>query len=70
MAGPVIRVKLVPEGRVVEVEASEMRVSELLKRLGYARESAVVLVGGRPVVEDEVVRAGSEVVVVRVLSGG
>lgn len=65
-----IRVRLIPGNREEEIDAREIRVEELLRRLGLSPESHVVLVDGAPVTEDTIVREGSDVVVVRVLSGG
>ncbi|GAB6147498.1 hypothetical protein JCM10135_00390 [Stetteria hydrogenophila] len=66
-----VRVKLVPEGRVVEVRVEgSVRAGALLRMLGLNPESAVVLRSGTPLTEDEEVRDGEEVEVVRVLSGG
>ncbi|MCE4624889.1 MAG: small archaeal modifier protein 2 [Desulfurococcales archaeon] len=65
-----VRVKLLPEGKVVEVDLQEGdTVRDLLRALGLSSETHVVLVGGTPVPETEKIGAG-EVVVVRVLSGG
>jgi uncharacterized protein (TIGR00269 family) len=65
-----ITVKLVPENRVVSIERDEARASDILAELGYSSEEAVVILNGRPVPEDHVVKRGDDVVVVRVLSGG
>ena len=65
-----VRVKLLPEGKVVEVHLPERAtVRDLLRALGLSSETHVVLVSGTPVPETERVGAG-EIVVVRVLSGG
>ena len=66
-----VRVRLVPDGVVREVEVPEgARVRDVLRALGLEEGSHVVMVGGRPVPEDEALPGGGEVVVVRVLSGG
>ena len=66
-----VRVRLVPGGRVEEVRVEgRVRVRDLLGMLGLSPEEAVVIVGGRPLTEDEYVEDGSTVEVVRVLSGG
>lgn len=66
-----VRVRLLPEDRVVEVEAGEgVTVDRLLRVLGLSRESHIVLVDGKPIPESERVPPGSDVVVVRVVSGG
>ncbi len=66
-----VRVRLVPDGVVREVEVPEgARARDVLRALGLEEGSHVVMVSGRPVPEDEVVSGAGEVVVVRVLSGG
>ena len=65
-----VKVKLLPEGKIVEVDLPESaKVRDLLRSLGLSSESHVVLVNGMPVPESERIGSG-EVVVVRVLSGG
>ncbi len=63
-----VRVRLVPEGRTLVVEADS--VGGLLEALGLSRETHVVLRGGKPLLSGERLREGEEIVVVRVLSGG
>jgi len=68
-----VRVRLIPEGRVVEVDVGaggRIRVKDLIERVGLNPEAAVVLRDGRPLTEDEVVSDRESVDVVRVLSGG
>ncbi len=67
-----LRVSLKPDNKVVELEVGEdgVTVAELLRRLGLSLESAVVVVGGRVLPEWERVKAGSEVLVIRAVSGG
>ncbi len=66
-----VRVRLVPDGVVREVDVPEgARARDLLRSLGLEEGSHVVMVGGRPVPEDEPLTGEDEVVVVRVLSGG
>ncbi|MEB3780084.1 MAG: hypothetical protein GSR85_07630 [Desulfurococcales archaeon] len=65
-----IKVKLVPDNVMVEIDADRAKASHILSKLRLDPESAVVIVDGKPVPEDDYVEAGSNVVVVRVLSGG
>lgn len=65
-----VRVVLLPEGRVVELGKRKMRVDELLRELGLSVESAVVLRGDEPLFEWEVVGEDEEVRVMRAVSGG
>ncbi len=66
-----MKVRLLPGGDVVSLDVGKgVRASKLLKLLDLSPEEAVVLVDGRPLTEDDVVPEGSEVVVVRVASGG
>ena len=63
-----VRVKMLPGGRTLEVEAGTVR--GLLEKLGANPETHVVLRDGRPLLSDERLEDGWELVVVRVLSGG
>lgn len=66
-----VRVRLIPEGKSVDVEVpGKVSVRMLLERLGLNPEAAVVLKSGKPLTEDEEVADGDSVDVVRVLSGG
>ncbi len=65
-----IRVRLIPGNREEEIDAREISVQPLHRTLGLSPDPHVVLVDGAPVTEDTVVREGSDVVIVRVLSGG
>ncbi len=48
----------------------EFRVRDLLKELKLNPEEVIVIRNGDVVTEDEVVRVGDEVEIVRVISGG
>jgi len=62
----------VREGETVrEVEVEEgTTVEGLLERLGYDRESVLVRRGKRLVVEEERLRDGEELEILRVVTGG
>lgn len=62
--------EVLPDRRVAEVELERGTVEELLSKLGMGREGAVVVRGGVPLVEEEVLRDGDRVVVYRAASGG
>jgi sulfur carrier protein len=69
--GMAVRARLIPEGRVIEVNVKgRIKVRSLLEKLGLNTEAAVVLKSGRPLTEDEELEDGDYVDVVRVLSGG
>ena len=63
-----VRVKLLPGGHVFEVDAGTVR--GLLEKLGANPETHVVLRDGRPLLAEDRLEDGWELVVVRVLSGG
>jgi len=55
---------------IKEVDAVGMCVGELLKKLGLLVEEYIVVVNGRVVTEDYVLRDGDEVKLYPVVSGG
>ena len=66
-----LRVRLMPENRVREVEVEgPVRAAELLRLLGLPVEAAVVVVNGRVVPEWEEIKPDGEVLVIRAVSGG
>lgn len=66
----VIKVRIVPENREIEVHGDNKRVRELLKELGLSLEEAIVIKGGRVVLDDEVVKDGESIEVLLAVSGG
>ncbi|MCY0868548.1 MAG: hypothetical protein OWQ48_04910 [Desulfurococcus sp.] len=54
----------------IHVDASSVRVSELLEKLGFSISEHIVLRSGIPLTEDDVVGDGEEVLVYPVKSGG
>jgi len=64
-----VRVEVVPDGRSASFKGP-IKAYEVLEALGFTSEEAVVIINGRPVPETYVIPDGSEVRVVRVLSGG
>ncbi len=65
-----VRVRLLPENRVVSIDVERIRVEELLRRLGLSVESAVVVKNGRPLLDWEEISGDEEVTVIRAVSGG
>ncbi len=70
MLGVRVKVRLIPEGKNAVVELETRRVSELLHKLGYSFDDAVVIKDGRPLLEEEELSDGDEVTVIRTASGG
>lgn len=66
----VIKVRIVPENKEIEVHGDNKRVRELLKELGLSLEEAVVIKKGRVVLDDEVVKDGESIEVLLAVSGG
>jgi Sulfur transfer protein involved in thiamine biosynthesis len=67
--GKVLRVRLEPQGREL-LQPAPCKVSSLLKRLGLNAEAVLVIRGDELVVEDELLRAGDEIEIRSVISGG
>jgi len=67
----VIKVKVLG-GReyVIDTEGSDLRVKELMRRLGLNTEEYVVTKSGEVITEEDVVRDGDELVLYPVVSGG
>lgn len=65
-----LRVKLMPENRVMELDLRKARVREILRTVGLPQEMAVVLRNGRIVTGEEMVEEGDDIVVMRAVSGG
>ena len=70
MLGVRVKARLIPEGKNAVVELETGRVSELLHKLGYSFDDAVVIKNGRPLLEEEELSDGDEVTVIRTASGG
>ncbi|MGC8954095.1 MAG: hypothetical protein ACP5N5_05205 [Desulfurococcus sp.] len=65
-----IKVKVTGEQAPRILDVGEISVSELLRRLGLSKSEHIVLRGGIPLTEDDIIRDGDEVVVYLVKSGG
>ncbi len=66
-----VRVKLIREGRVVDVDLPKgSRVSDLLSRLNLRSVSHIVIKNGEPVPESYELADGDEVEILPVVSGG
>ncbi len=55
---------------VIDTEGSDLRVKELMRRLGLNTEEYVVTKSGEVITEEDVVRDGDELVLYPVVSGG
>jgi len=66
-----VKVVLIPENSEREREIPEgSKVLDVLKKLGLSRETHVVKLNGEIVVEEESVREGDVLEIIRVVSGG
>ena len=68
-----MRVKVRVVGRdheVIELSGNEVKVSDLLRKLGLLSEEYIVMRGGKVLTEEDEVVDGDEVVLVPVVSGG
>ncbi len=66
-----VKVVLIPENSEKELEIPEgSKVLDVLKKLGLNRETHVVKLNGEIVVEEESVREGDVLEIIRVVSGG
>jgi len=69
----IVRIKIYPTRKEVTIEKpgrKVMRVMTLLRELGYGIYEVVVVKGGRPLTEDDVIGDGDEVEVYEVRSAG
>lgn len=69
----IVRVRIYPIRKEVIIEKPArrvMRVMTLLRELGYGVYEAVVVKGGKPLTEDDVIMDGDEVEVYEVRSAG
>ncbi len=67
----VMAVKVVfVDGSIREVDASSLRVGDLVRRFGLLVEEHIIVVNGHVVTEDYVLRDGDEVKLYPVVSGG
>jgi sulfur carrier protein len=58
------------EGKERHVEMDSARVSDILKHLGVLPEVVIVARNGEVVSEEEVVRSGDKVKIIKAISGG
>ncbi len=65
-----LKVKLMPENKVVEMDEKKARVETIVRRLGLPLEMVVVLKNGNIATSDELVSEEDELVVMRAVSGG
>jgi sulfur carrier protein len=65
-----IKVKLLERGSVIELEARELKVVELLEKFGLSPSEHIVLRNGEVVTEEDTLHDGDEVVIFTVKSGG
>jgi sulfur carrier protein len=66
-----MRIKLVLEGKKRTMKArGGTTVTHLLKELGINRETVLVRKNGKICVEDEKIREGDEVEIIKAISGG
>ena len=64
-----VTVKLVPENREVETRGNRSAAA-ILKELGLAARSHLVVKEGQIVTEDELIRDGAVITVISAISGG
>lgn len=65
-----IRVKILESNRVVELDAEEIKIAELLSKLGLSPIEHIVLRNNEVVTEEDIAKSGDEIVVFTVKSGG
>ena len=65
-----IRVRILPSNIIREVETKTGCVSEIIRRLGFPRESIVLLYKGEPLLEDMCLEDGAMVDAYVATSGG
>ena len=71
MAEGEVIARLVPEGEERRVKVNgPVKAKDLVRMLGLNPEATVVLRGGEPLTDNDTVKPGERVDIVRVLSGG
>ena len=66
-----VRVKVLREGSLRDVRLREgAKVDDLLEELGVNRETVLVRLNNKVCVEEETLREGDEVEIIRAISGG
>ena len=63
-----VRVRIIPENKRLIVNVTTVR--DLFTKLGLSSEAFIVLVNGKPVLDNYVFKGDEDVIIVRVLSGG
>lgn len=58
------------EGKETQIERDSARVSEVLEYMGILPEVVIVARNGEVVSEDEVLRSGDRVKIIKAISGG
>jgi len=62
--------KLIFDGREIEIPERRIRVKELLRKLNLQSQSTLVICNGEVVTEDEYLNPEDEVEIINVISGG
>jgi len=65
-----VRVKILESNTVIEIDAEELTVRELLEKLGLSMSEHLVLRDNTVLTEEDVLKKNDEVVVYTVKSGG
>lgn len=65
-----VKARVIPEGKTLTAELETGRVAELLQKLGFSLDDAVVVKNGKPLLEEEKLSDGDEIIVVRMATGG
>ncbi|MEM4718067.1 MAG: MoaD/ThiS family protein [Desulfurococcaceae archaeon] len=65
-----IRVKILETGELIELDINEIRIGDLLRKLGLSLVEHIVLRNNEIVTEEDTAVSGDELVVFTVKSGG
>ena len=63
-------IEVLYRGKIISIPEKEIKVEELLRRLGLSPASSLVVKNGEVVTEREVLKEGDNIRVVNAISGG
>jgi len=65
-----IKVRVLPINKEFEINKKKVKVKELVKQLGFQLDNSVVMKNNSPLLEEEYVYSGEEIVILLAMSGG
>ncbi len=65
-----IKVRVLPTNKAFEINKDKIKVKDLVKQLGYQMDNSVVMRNNTPLLEEDYVYNGEEIVILLAMSGG